>query len=99
MPHFQKLHELLKGRNDVLVLSFDLDENFGVVVPFMQQNKYTFPVIPASPPIAALAPGVPRNWLVDGAGVVRFESLGFGGDGAAWIKSAVETLERLPVAK
>lgn len=41
--------------------------------------------------------GIPLNWTVDRDGVVRFESVGFGGDGDDWAKQLLETIEKLKV--
>jgi hypothetical protein len=41
--------------------------------------------------------GIPLNWIVDAAGVVRFESVGFGGDGERWAEQLLETIEKLRV--
>ena len=96
MPHLQKLYERLKDRKDVQVVTFNVDDNVGLVAPFMKENKYTFPVIPAQFLVHQLVPslGIPLNWIVDAGGVVRLESVGFGAEREKWADQAVEAIEK-----
>lgn len=95
MPHIEKLYQQLKGRTDVQVITFNVDDNAGLVGPFLKENRYTFPVIPASFLVESMIPvvAVPRSWIIDASGVLRFEAVGFGGDGEAWTKQVLEALE------
>lgn len=100
MPHLQKLYERLKDRKDVQVVTFNVDDNIGLVAPFMKDNKYTFPVIPAEPLVRQLVPslGIPLNWIVDAGGVVRQECVGFGGpDAEKWLDQVIEAIEKARV--
>ena len=80
MPHLQKLFERIKDRKDIQIVTFNVDDNVGDVAPFMKENQYTFPVIFAGFLMRDLVPslGIPLNWIVDPAGVVRMEQVGFG---------------------
>ncbi len=80
LPHFQKLYERMKPREDVLVITFNLDEGLGSIEPFMRENKYTFPVLLASDMVKNFlgSVSIPRNWVVDRNGVLRYEQIGFG---------------------
>ena len=96
LPYVQKLSEQLKGRNDVLVLTLNTDEEVGKVEPFMKENKYTFPVLLGQD----YADGngvnsIPRNWVIGGDGKLVFEGIGFGGDGDQWMKNVVEMIEKV----
>lgn len=95
MPHFQKLYERFKDRKDVQIITFSVDDNVGLVSPFLKENNYTFPVIPAAFLMNQLVPslGIPLNWIVDANGVVRLERVGFGGDGAKWVEEMAEAIE------
>ncbi len=97
MPHLQKLYERVKDRKDIQIVTFNVDDNVGAIAPFMKENKYTFPVVPAQFLMRDLVPslGIPLNWFVDAGGVVRLERVGFGGDGAKWIDQMLEQLEKL----
>ncbi|HYK21273.1 MAG TPA: TlpA disulfide reductase family protein, partial [Pyrinomonadaceae bacterium] len=96
LPYVEKLREQLKDRKDVLVLTVNIDEEVGMVEPFMKENKYTFPVLLGQ----AYAEGqrinsIPRNWIVSLDGKVMFEGIGFGNDGEEWIKKATQVIEKV----
>ena len=98
LPYVQKLSEQLKGRNDVVVLTLNTDEEVGKVEPFMKEKKFTFPVLLGQ----AYASdnginSIPRNWVISADGKVVFEGIGFGGDGEEWLKKAVEMIEKVKV--
>ncbi len=97
MPHLQKLYEKIADRKDVQVVSFNVDDNVGILAPFVKEKKLTFPVIPASALMEELVPmlGIPLNWIVDAQGVVRFEAVGFGGDGDKWTEQLLATIDKL----
>ncbi len=97
----QKLYETLKDRKDVQVVTFNVDDNVGLVAPFLKENKYTFPVVPAGDLVRQMVPvlGIPLNWIVDASGVVRQEASGFGGDGDKWMDEMIAALEKLAKAK
>ena len=96
LPYVQKLSDQMKDRKDVLILTLNIDEEIGLVDPFMKENKYSFTVIPAQ----AYADGlgvysIPRNWVVSVDGVLKFEGMGFGGEGDEWMKKATEMIEKV----
>jgi len=96
LPYVQKLREQLKDRKDVLVLTLNIDEEVGMVEPFMKENKYTFPVLLGQ----AYASGqgvnsIPRNWIVSLDGKVMFEGIGFANDGEEFIKKATQAIEKV----
>jgi len=45
LPAVQKLFDQVKDRRDVQTISISVDENPGVIAPFLKENHYTFPVI------------------------------------------------------
>jgi thiol-disulfide isomerase/thioredoxin len=96
LPYVQKLSDQMKDRKDVLILTLNIDEEIGLVEPFMKENKYSFTVIPAQ----AYADGlgvysIPRNWVVSVDGVLTVEGIGFGGEGDEWMKKATEMIEKV----
>jgi len=96
LPYVQKLREQLKDRKDVVILTLNIDEEVGLVEPFMKENKYTFPVLLGQG--YADAQGVnsiPRNWVVAVDGKVMFEGIGFGNDGEEWMKKAAQVIEKV----
>jgi thiol-disulfide isomerase/thioredoxin len=96
LPHFEKFYERVKGRSDIQVLTFDLDEDLGLVEPFMKEKGYTFPVLPAYSTVVSLLDGfaIPQNWLVDPKGIWRWKQIGFvGGSDADFEKELLERLD------
>jgi thiol-disulfide isomerase/thioredoxin/tetratricopeptide (TPR) repeat protein len=95
LPFVEKLYQQMKEGQDVLVLTLNGDENPGLIEPFMRQNKYTFPVLPALSYLEHLDSTLafPQNWIVDRNGVLRMETLGFGYNGEEWLKNVVRTIE------
>jgi thiol-disulfide isomerase/thioredoxin len=98
LPYVQKLREQLKDRKDVVVLTLNIDEEVGMVQPFMKENKYNFPVLLGQ----TYADGqgvnsIPRNWVVSLDGKIVFEGIGFGNSGEDWMKKATEMIEKVKV--
>lgn len=94
LPHFQKLYEKVKDRPDFQILTFNIDEDLGLVEPFMKEKGYTFPVLPAYSLVVNLLDGyaIPQNWVVDPAGTWRWTQIGFGG-AADWMDDMIQRLE------
>src|SRR5206468_3453791 len=92
LPLVQRLHDSLKGRDDVVVLSLNIDDDQEKARKYVADNKLTLPVVPASIYVTrAIGPAIsiPRSWIVGPGRVLAAESLGFGdGEGEAWLKAA-----------
>jgi len=100
LPYVQQLSEQMKDRKDVLVLTLNIDDELGLVEPFMKENKYSFTVIPAQAYAEGLGVySIPRNWVVSVDGVLTFEGIGFGNEGEDWMKKAAEMIEKVKVGK
>ena len=95
-PEFQKLYEKMKDRPDVSVFSFNVDDDIGKVAPYMEEHKYTFPVMPAKDVVDAVVPelAIPRNWPVDAKGKLQWEQIGFGVD-SKWQEMMLAKLDEL----
>ncbi len=94
LPHLEKLYETVKDRADFQILTFNLDEDLGLVEPFIKEKGYTFPVLPAYSLVVNLLDGyaIPQNWVVDPQGTWRWTQLGF--DGAPdWVENMIQRLE------
>jgi thiol-disulfide isomerase/thioredoxin len=93
LAELQKLHQVTKGRSNVVILSLNVDSNPGVVQPFVDGRSWTFPVLLAHDYVNRILPdlSIPRTWIVQ-SGVVRSEDIGFNAD--AWIKRMLERLDR-----
>jgi thiol-disulfide isomerase/thioredoxin len=74
LPHLEKLYRKLKDRSDLQILTLTIDEDLGVVAPFMKEKGYTFPVLPAYTFVTGLLDlvGIPQNWIVDSKGEWRW---------------------------
>ena len=79
MPDFQKLHEKYRDSPDVLILTLDNDENPDDVAPWMQQKKYSFPVLLDDGYVAQKAKitSFPTTWFLDRDGKKAFEKVGW----------------------
>ncbi len=95
LPYLQKLYEKVKERQDIQVISLNVDDNIGLIEPFLSEQKYTFPVLLARRFVDNFAGplGIPTNWIADRGGSVRFEAVGFGGDGDEWVKRTLAQME------
>ncbi|MGI8989152.1 MAG: redoxin domain-containing protein [Bryobacteraceae bacterium] len=100
LPHLQKLYEKLKDRPDIRIVTLNTDDNPGMIEPFLKENKYTFPVMPARAYVDTMVPSlsIPRNWIVDKDAVLRLESVGFD-SGDKWIDRMTGTIETLEKGK
>ena len=93
LPHLQKLYQMTKTRDDIVVLSFNLDENPGIVTPFVTEHKYQFPVLLAANfAFDFLQQGIPQNLIVDSNGDWRWTQIGFSQDDG-WETTILTKLE------
>ena len=96
MPHFQKLYEKLKEKGDVQVLSFNVDDELGLVEPYVKEHSYTFPVLPAYALVRGLFDGyaIPQNWLLGPKGDWLATQIGFDASDTDWVATMARHLER-----
>lgn len=94
LPQLEKLYEQVKGRSDLQILTFDIDEEPGIVDRFLKQKGYTFPVLPAYTFTLNLLNGIaiPQNWIVNGKGAWQWTQVGYGADDA-WQKDMLAKME------
>jgi thiol-disulfide isomerase/thioredoxin len=94
LPHLQKLYETVKDRPGLQILTFNIDEDLGLVEPFMKEKGYTFPVMPAFSLVTTLLDGfaIPQNWIVDPKGVWRWTQIGYGGE-PDWSDVMIQRME------
>lgn len=96
LPHLEKFYEKNKDRKDIQILTFDIDEDLGVVAPFIKDKGFTFPVLPAYSTVVGLLDGfaIPQTWLVDSRGVWQSKQIGFsGGSDADFEKEMLQHLD------
>jgi len=96
LPYVQKLYESVRGRSDLAVVTFDMDENPGLIEPFLKENHYTFPALPAYQYVRKMgqAGGIPQNWIVSAAGVIEQGRLGAGKPDERWVADMIARMER-----
>ena len=97
LPLIQELYDKLKGRRDVLLVTFNVDRQVGFIEPYLKEKQYTFPVLLASSYFDhhAIDKGVPQNWIVDPSGVIRRQQVGFGGEVAHWVDRILRLLDEV----
>lgn len=81
LPHLQKFYEKVKDKPDFQVLTFNIDEDLGLVAPYLKEKGYTFPVLAAYSTVVSLLDGfaIPQNWIVDPHGIWKWRQIGYGG--------------------
>jgi predicted methyltransferase/thiol-disulfide isomerase/thioredoxin len=96
LPHLQTLYNKVRERKDLAVLTLNTDDNLGLIVPFLKEHHYTFPVLAAGDYVHKLVPelSIPRNWIVTGDGVLRLEKIGFGGGASQWAEEMIADMEK-----
>jgi len=94
LPHLEKLYEQVKGRQDIQILTFNIDEDAGLVAPFVKEKGYTFPVLPAYSYTVNLLNGyaIPQNWVLDPNGSWKWTQIGFGSSDH-WPQEIIAKLE------
>ena len=99
MPRLQKLIDEYKNRSDVQFISFNADENPGLVAPFMKEHQLAFTVIPASTYVWQTLKvfGIPSNWIIDREGVVRLKGLGYDAS-EKWVTGMKGAIEKVQAA-
>ena len=99
MPRLQKLIDQYKDRSDVQFISLNLDENPGLVQPFMKEHALSFVVIPAYSYVweTLKVRGIPANWIMDENGVVRLKGLGYDAS-EKWVTGMKDAIEKVKVA-
>ncbi len=95
LPQLQKLYEQVKNRDDIQVITLNVDEDTSLVGPFLNENNYTFPSLLAETFVDGFAGsiGIPTTWVADAAGTIRIEHLGFGGSGEQWVQQTLKQME------
>lgn len=100
LPHLEKLYEQVKDRPDVQILTFDVDEDPGLLGHYLKEKGYTFPVLLAYSYTLNLLSGVaiPQNWIVDAKGAWTWTQIGFGGSDS-WQKDMLAKIDAVKAAQ
>ena len=95
LPHLQKLYEKVKDRSDVQIITLNIDQDLGLVDPFVKEKGFTFPVLPAYSFVISLldSVGIPQNWILDPKGAWRLTQLGYDASDAQWADTMIGKLQ------
>jgi len=79
LPRLQKLIDQYKNRADVQFITLNMDENPGIIEPFLKEHQLALTVVPAYNYVTETLKvmGIPQNWIVDSGGVVRLKGIGY----------------------
>jgi thiol-disulfide isomerase/thioredoxin len=96
----QKLYTQIKDRNDIQVITLNMDEDISLVDPFLKENKFTMPSLFARSFVNGFSKpqGIPISWISDVTATIRFESIGFGGDSPGLIPQILKQMESVQKA-
>ena len=94
LPEIQKLYISSTTRQDIQVLTFNIDEEIGRVLPFMKAAGYTFPVLLAKEYLttANLSDQIPQTWIIDSHGRAVAVRSGYAA-GPQWLEQLMARLE------
>ncbi len=72
-----------------------MDENPGLIEPFMREHQLNLTVLPAYSYVQDTLKvfGIPQNWIVDGGGVVRLKGVGYDST-EKWEEGMVDAIEK-----
>ncbi len=72
-----------------------MDDNPGLIEPFLKEKKLTFTVIPAHSYVrdTLKVNGIPQNWIVDAQGIVRLKGIGYDSS-EKWEQGMSDALEK-----
>ncbi|OGU69581.1 MAG: hypothetical protein A3H45_08005 [Ignavibacteria bacterium RIFCSPLOWO2_02_FULL_55_14] len=83
-PYLQKVYDKYKVDPNIVILAVNTwervkeEEREGVVRKFIQDNKYTFPVVFDKDVVSRYeVEGIPTKFIIDKSGRVRFKDVGF----------------------
>ena len=99
LPLVEELHRSLAEREDLQVITISIDQNPGLVQPFVAGKGMTMPVLFGAALVDQWWSGtvsIPRTWVIDGDGVVRFRQMGFDAAGKdRWVAEAREHMKNV----
>jgi len=73
-----------------------MDENPGLVEPFLNEKKLALTVLPAYSYVEDTLKvfGIPQNWIVDSSGVVKLKGVGYDAT-EKWETGMMEAIEKV----
>ena len=101
LPHLQELYENVKEYPGIQIVTFNADEDVGLVAPFVKEEGYTFPVLLANSFVwgQLKLSGIPQNWIVDPKGAWTWIQGGFDVRNPNWKQEIIQKLEAVQASK
>ncbi len=101
LPRFQALYDQLKGRENLVVFTMNVDEDPSLVRPYLAKSGYTFPVVPAITFVGQLVGflSVPRLWIIDERGNWSWEQVGFDASATTWEDEVLKRIGKAETAQ
>jgi hypothetical protein len=89
------LTEQYKDRPEVQFLTLNMDENPGLIAPFLSEHQLSLNVLLAYSYVedTLKVNGIPQNWIVDSGGVVRLKGVGYDST-QKWEAGMTEAIEK-----
>ena len=95
LPEFENLQTSFSGRDDVVVLAINLDENPQDAKKFIDKLNVTYKILADNKGIIPESFGVstmPSSFIIDKSGVIRYVHKGYKAGDVSKIKSEIEAL-------
>jgi thiol-disulfide isomerase/thioredoxin len=94
LPYIQKIHDRVKDRKDLQVVTISVDDNPGLIEAYLKETHFTFPVLLAKDLAEKIYPVimVPLTWIIDPQGRRSQEPI-FVGEGDNWVTGIIARME------
>jgi len=80
LPLFQAMHDEYSGK-DIVFLAISTDKEKDKVIPFLEENKYTFKVLYDNGMKKAYnVAGIPTVFIINQDGIIKYKNVGFRAD-------------------
>ncbi len=97
LPYLARLEETAEELEGLRILTFNVDRNPGLIVPYLEREGLEFDVLLAERHVLDEQSGrlsIPQNWIVDPQGTIRREQSGFSAEAAElWLGEALRQMK------
>jgi thiol-disulfide isomerase/thioredoxin len=94
LPYVAKLYQRFRGRNDVAILAFNVDDDPNAMTRSLRELKVSIPSVPARDFAYSVVPemALPANWIISSKKTEMFH----GNDNShdAWLEEAAAAIEK-----
>ncbi len=90
------MQEKYKDRPEIQFLTLNMDDNPGLIEPLMTEKGLSLIVLPANSYVSETLKvnGIPQNWIVDAAGIVKLKGIGYDAT-EKWETGMAEAIEKV----